>query len=115
MASTTLPTRSNGGGISPPPTVDIPPLSATTFDEIPTSLPAPRHRDVMNESSSERLKNDLAEYMGSLHSLLVRTMDSKRRVFSDSPAREEILAKIQQEEARIFAKIDAVKLILDSM
>ena len=114
-SSTILPTRSNGGGISPPLSVEIPPLSATTFEEIPMSLPAARHRDVMNETRTERIKNDLAEYKYELQSLLVRTMDSKRFIFSDIPGREEMLAKIHNEEVRISAKIDAITLIINSM
>lgn len=116
MASTPiiLPTRTNGGGIPRPPALEIPPLTATTFDEIPTSLPENR-RDIMNETPKERLCTDLYMYLSDLRSDLIVTMDSKRYVFDDSPNREESLARIRAEEERLQKLIAAVRLVIDSL
>jgi hypothetical protein len=95
--------------------VTIPPLSATHFDAIPTSLPAPRHRDIMNETDDERMKNDLALLRMKYQRDLIEKMDSKRSVFLDNPDREEVLASIRAEEDVIWQKIEAVKLLLSDM
>lgn len=84
-----------------------------TFEEIPTSLPAPRHRDVMNESSTDRLKKDLSELRARLHADLIPTMD-KRRMAScmeeaDVPA---FLAEVDAAETALWAKIKAVDTLL---
>ncbi len=95
--------------------VTIPSLSATHFDAIPTSLPAPRHRDVMNETPDERIKNDLALLRMKYQRELIEKMDSKRNVFLDNPDREEVLASIRAEEDVIWQKIEAIKLLLSDM
>lgn len=95
--------------------VSPPTLFATTFDEIPVSLPAPRHRNVLNESRDERLRNDLHEYLGELKRELIVTMDSKRSVFDDIPGRDVLLEKIAAAEEKIAHKIDSVNAILTDM
>jgi hypothetical protein len=102
------------GGI--PLHVTVPTLSATHFDAIPTSLPAPRHRDVMNETPDERLKNDLAMLRSKYQSDLVRVMDSKRvPILIDGAGRDELLARIRADEDAIWKKIDAINLLLSDM
>ena len=84
-----------------------------SFDEVPRSLPAPRHRDVMNESPAERLKNDLAELRGQIQSKILRTMDKRRRgVYLDEPERSEYLQKVYEEENALLMKLEAVNLLL---
>ncbi len=95
--------------------ITLPTLSATHFDEIPTSLPAPRHRDVMNETFDERMKNDLAILKGNLQSDLVVVMDSKRGVFPDTEGRDAILTDIHRKEIALMKKIDAIKVLLSDM
>ena len=95
--------------------VTIPSLSATHFDAIPLSLPAPRHRDVMNETDDERIKNDLALLRMKYQRDLIEKMDSKRSVFLDNPDREKVLASIRAEEDVIWQKIEAIKLLLSDM
>jgi len=112
--TTTFTTRTNGGGIPQPLTVEIPPLTATTFEAIPLCLPE-RIRDVMNESPKERLRTDLYEHLSKLRGELVVTMDSKRYVFDDLPNRDQLLKAIRDEEERLTALIDAVKLVIESL
>jgi hypothetical protein len=118
-----LPQRSNGGGIAPPPPlglqrsmtlgIQIPSITVTTFEDLPMSLPAPRARDVMNEHPRERLKKDLFELRGKIQSKLITTMDSRRRAVSMSEEeREAFLDLVQQKENALWAKLDAVDLLL---
>ena len=127
----TLPQRSNGGGISeePVPSLAKPtpgggitmPLRVDTsaprygsFDEIPTSLPAPRHRDLLNETPEERLKMDLAILRGKLQSDLVTVMDSRRALlYNDGPDdRIVVECQIDAKENALCAKIQAIDLLL---
>lgn len=108
-----LPTRTNGGGIPPP--LDIPPLSATTFEEIPTSIPAPRNRDIMNETNEVRLRNDLFEYLMKLEDDLINMMDTKRNIFPDMPNRDLLIEKIMAAEGRLRDKIDSIRALLKDM
>lgn len=102
------------GGI--PLHVSIPTLSATHFDAIPTSLPAPRRRDIMNETNDERIKNDLAMLRSKYQNDLVRMMDSKRiPLLLDGTGRDELLARIRADEDAIWKKIDAINLLLSDM
>lgn len=97
----------------PPLRVDTTLGSYNDFDEVPTSLPAPRHRDVMNETKAERLKGDLGELRAKIQGDLVRTMDKRRRgVFYDEPQRSEFLMQVDQEEHALWVKLDAVELLL---
>jgi hypothetical protein len=84
-----------------------------SFEEVPTSLPAPRHRDIMNETQKERLKGDLAELRGRIQGDLVRTIDKRRLgVYYDEPERSEYLYDVDEEERMLWVKLDAVELLL---
>jgi hypothetical protein len=138
-----LPKRSNGGGISMMPDLGhelspytddsaepvpgpgrivLPPRLDTTrptygsFDEVPSSLPAPRARDIMNESPAERLKMDLATLRGRIQSELVVVMDSRRRaVFFDNPEEgAAFLSKVREQETKLWKKLEAIDLLLQA-
>jgi len=100
--------RTPGGGISPLDTVQP---RYSSFGEIPTSLPAPRARDVMNETAEERLKADLATLRYDLQGQLVVCMD-KRRLAYEGPERESFLASINEEADKLWAKLKAVELLM---
>lgn len=123
-ASPVLPKRSNGGGIALLPrnggAGEVPPLRIDTsvdayddFDDVPSSLPAPRHRDVLNEPPSLRLRNDLAELRMRIQSKLVYVMDKKRRApYFEGEERALFLAKVNEEEHDLWAKLDAIEVLL---
>lgn len=131
--TTRLPQRSNGGGLSAetsppsfrsyservpdvPPILTAPPRTYGSFSEIPMSLPAPRHRDVMNESPSERLQSDLSERRARLSGKLVPVMDKMRRSILMDPADvPAFAASVRAEEDAIWRQIDAIDVILDSL
>jgi hypothetical protein len=92
--------------------VEIPPLSATRFEDVPTSLPAPRHRDILNESLNERLRNDLMKLFGETQSELINVMDSRRNVFADMTDRSARLSAIHEQEDALMEKIQAIKQLL---
>lgn len=98
--------RTPGGGLSP---LDTEQPTYALFEEIPTSLPAPRARDVMNETSEERLKGDLAALRSDLQGQIVEWMD-KRRLAYDGP--EATLISINKEVDKLWAKLKAVELLL---
>lgn len=101
---------------SPPlPPLSIPSLSATHFDEIPTSLPAPRHRDIMNETTEERIKNDLARFRSDIQNELVFIMDTRRNIFTDGAGKDELLDYLNDKEATLQNKLDAINVILKDM
>lgn len=110
--------RTNGGGLSalglgiPPLRIDTSAPHHESFEEVPTSLPAPRHRDMMNETKEERFKNDLAELRARIQDDLVLTMDKKRHAFDDDAERTDFIRKLAAEEAKLWAKLDAVNLLL---
>ena len=110
-----LPQRTNGGGLLPPPLrVDTFLGSYDSFEEVPTSLPAPRHRDVMNETKEERLKKDLGELRATIQGDLVRAMDKRRcGVFYDEPERSEYLRSVDDQENKLWLKLDAVELLMN--
>jgi hypothetical protein len=84
-----------------------------TFAETPLTLPAPRHRDIMNEVPKERLKKDLSDLRGQIQSDLVRVMDKRRRgVYLDEPERSEYLHKVDEQENTLWLKLDAVEILL---
>jgi hypothetical protein len=93
--------------------VDTSAPAYNSFEEIPTSLPAPRHRDVMHESPTDRLKSDLAELRGRLNAELVPTMDKRRMAAcmedADVPA---FLAEIDAAETALWFKIKAIDTLL---
>lgn len=126
-----LPKRTNGGGIcmapddsaepAPPPApLVLPPRIDTlrttygSFDEVPTSLPAPTARDIMNESPEQRLKTDLAVLKGQLQSELVVVMDSRRRAafFEDPDEGAAFLSNVREQEAKLWKKLDAIDFLL---
>ena len=92
-----------------------PTLSATTFDEIPTSLPAPRHRDIMNETLNERIKNDLARLRGEIQSELVNVMDMRRGVFINGLLKDALRNALNDEEIRLQNKLTAIDTILNDL
>ena len=124
-----LPMRSNGGGISmmpergdSPAPVPLPPRVSTSgpsygsFGEIPMSLPAPRARDIMNESPDERLRGDLAVLRGKLQSDLVVVMDSRRHAITyDNPDEAAaFLSTVRDQETVLWKKLDAIDLLLNA-
>lgn len=115
-----LPSRSNGGGIAPLGLqrsmtlgIQIPPITATNFEDLPMSLPAPRARDLMNETPKERLKTDLSILRGEIQSKLILVMDSRRRAVAlDGDERDDFLEEVQTKENALWAKLHAVDLLL---
>jgi hypothetical protein len=118
-----LPQRSNGGGIAPPPPpglqrsmtlgIQIPPITVTTFEDLPMSLPAPRARDLLSETPKERLKADLATLRGEIQTKLVLVMDSRRRAVAlEGDERDDFLEEVQKKENVLWAKLAAVDLLL---
>lgn len=107
--------EARGWGAVPPLRVDTSVRTYGSFSEVPMSLPAPRHRDVMNESHSERIRGDLAELKGQLQSELVVTMDRRRNAvcYDDGDEKAAFLAQVAKDEAAIWAKLDAVTLLLN--
>ena len=114
----TLPTRTSGVasarvGLSWPPPVDTSMPTYATVEETPLTLPAPRARDIKNESHKERLKSDLFFLRGEIQSKLILVMDTRRRAVAMSEEdREEFLETIQEKESKLWAKLDAVDLLL---
>ena len=78
------------------------------------SLPAPRHRDIMNETKEERLSMDLAELRGQLQGDLIVVMDSRRRLafYDNLEERVAEARKINSQENAIWAKLDAIDLLM---
>jgi hypothetical protein len=111
-----LPKRSNGGGIALAPCVETSVPSFRSFDEVPMSLPAPRNRDIMNETKEERLNMDLAQLRGQLQGDLIIVMDSRRRLafYDDLEERMAEARKINAQENAIWAKLDAIDLLLNA-
>ena len=85
-----------------------------SFSEVPMSLPAPRARDILNESPDERLKMDLAILKGKLQSDLVVVMDRRRNAvcYDNAIDRSIFLASIGIEEEAIANKLAAIDLLL---
>lgn len=113
-----LPQRSASGGIVPPllPRVDTTQPTYGSFSEIPTSLPAPRARDILNESPDERIRGDLGILRGKLQSKLVLTMDRARQAvcYDDPTERDAFLATVRADEQALWRKLDAVDLLLNN-
>ena len=113
-----LPQRSTGGGIAPSLLlrVNTSPRSYGSFSEIPTSLPAPRARDILNESPDERLRAELGTLRGKLQGKLIIAMDRARQaVCYDNPTeRATFLATVRADEQALWHKIDAIDLLLEN-
>jgi hypothetical protein len=109
-----------------------------SFDQIPDSLPTPRaaarrsstgtliaspvisplpepvRRDVMNESPSDRLRRDLQELRAHIYSDLIPVMDRRRMgACMGEPELSSFIHQVDQEEAKLQAKIAAIDLLLD--
>jgi hypothetical protein len=107
-----LPYRSNGSS-----GVEMLPTRSMTHHSEPHPRPPPIYislrRDVLNEMPNERLKRDLAELRGNLQSELVRVMDKKRiAAFSEESHRSEFFHYVDEEEHKIWKKLEAVELLL---
>lgn len=81
------------------------------------SLPAPRHRDVMNESRETRLKKDLLEMLTQFRSEMIDIMDGRRRamLYEDPEARDIYLASVAKNEANQWEKIHAAELLIHTL
>jgi len=67
----------------------------------------------MNETKEERLKKDLGELRATIQGDLVRAMDKRRcGVFYDEPERSEYLRSVDDQENKLWLKLDAVELLL---
>lgn len=105
----------------PPPTppftglrVQIPPRTQNT----PTfSLPAPRHRDIMNETRDVRIKKDLLEMLTQFRSEMIDVMDSRRRAmfYDNHEEREAYLAEVSKNESALWEKITAAEVLISSL
>lgn len=94
-------------------TVDTTQPSYTSFSQVPTSFPAPRARDIMNETSDERLRNDLSQLRSSLQANLLVTSDSRRRLaFMNAQEAAVFAAQVDAEESDLWAKVEAIDLLL---
>ncbi len=113
---TTLLMPSPSGGIAPPLLlrVDTSAPSYASFDEIPTSLPAPRARDILNETPDERLRADLSVLRGKLQRKLIVAMDRARQAvcYDDPTERATFLATVREDEQALWRKLDAVELLM---
>ena len=106
-----VPLPSHGIAWPPPVNTSIPVYS--TFEEIPLTLNAPRARDIKNESPRERLKADLSSLRGEIQGKLIVVMDTRRRAVAMSEEeRETFLEMTQEKESKLWAKLDAVDLLL---
>ncbi len=92
--------------------VEVPTLSATRFEDVPTSLPAPRHRDIMNETPETRLRNDLVKLLAETEADLIRVMDSRRNIYTEMTDRSSRLAEIDTDEDKLIEKVRAIKSLL---
>lgn len=98
--------RSMSLGVPSPPPVD-------TCEQTPLTLASSRMRDIVNETPKQRLKGDLSVLRGEIQNKLVRVMDSRRRAVAlEGEDREEFLESIHQKESALWAKLDAVDLLL---
>ncbi len=115
--------RSNGGGVEEavgwsaaipenlrPPPVVIPPLSETNLR---ISAPAPRHRDVMNESANIRMKRDLLQLLGEMQAQMVIDMDRRRDALSrEGGIAKALVSHYEKKEDEIWEKIHAAELLI---
>lgn len=110
--------RTSSGGIAAPLFLRVDTTQPTYdgFDGIPTSLPAPRARDILNESPDERLRADLGILRGKLQTKLVLAMDRARQAvcYDDAEERATFLATVRADEQALWRKLDAVDLLLNN-
>jgi hypothetical protein len=96
-----------------------PPIQIPTHNEgaVPMSLPAPRHRDVMNESRETRIKKDLLELLTRYRGQILDVMDSRRTAcfYDDPKKRDELMAEVRKKEDDLWDLIHAVELIISSL
>ncbi len=95
------------------PSLGVPSSFYSTFDEIPTSLPAPRARNLEEETPQERLKRDLSQLKMDLYHQLISVMD-RRRISNRYEAAEHdaFIIEILEEEHALWQKIDAITILL---
>jgi hypothetical protein len=81
------------------------------------SLPAPRHRDIMNESRDTRIKKDLLELIGDFQNELITVMDSRRRsiFMKNEEEREAYLADVDEKEADLWNKMRAAETLISAL
>lgn len=120
--------RTNGGGWCPheevalptatppasPPTVPRIHILPRTDNDFSISLPAPRHRDVMNESRETRIKKDLLELLTDFRSEMIDIMDSRRTATykEDDGTRCKYLEEVEKRETMAWEKIHAAELLI---
>ena len=115
MLGLALPMRSTMEGIQIPP-LTIEPQNYSTFEEIPTSLPAPRNRDVMNETVEERMRNDLQDLKLQLLKHLSKAMDSRYESLSMAEKERKVfLSSLTAKENALWEKFDAVETLLHGL
>ena len=120
------------GGAPPPPPM-TPPHSPRVFSEPPRlpprivvpnlnestlriSLPAPRHRDFMNETRETRLRKDLLEHLMDLRSEIITIMDHRRNgVYYEGEERAAFLEHWERKENEEWEKIRAAELLIHSL
>lgn len=93
--------------------VQISPPTFTSFDEIPTSLPAPIHRNILEETPAERLHKDLVLLKEDLFTKLNTVLESRDR--EDTMPMQDISAfhsNIQTECRVLWEKIRAIDTLL---
>ncbi len=110
---TTEPT-SGPGRVPLLPRVNTTGRSYGSFSEVPMSLPAPRARDIMNESPAERLRGDLAILRGQVQGDLIVAMDRARHAasYDDDDARSAFMASVRADERILQDKLAAIDLLL---
>jgi len=101
------------------PPVDIPRIEIPVVPDhgFSMSLPAPRHRDIMNESRDTRIKKDLLELIGDFQNELITVMDSRRRsiFMKNEEEREAYLADVDEKEADLWNKMRAAETLISAL
>ena len=113
--------KAGGGGAGRPPAtppllprIKIPPRA--NEGEFHFSLPAPRHRDIMNETHETRLKNDLCELLISYRGDMITMMDSRRPAcfYDNRVLRDEFMNSVNKKEYDLWQKIQAAECLIRS-
>lgn len=83
----------------------------------PISLPAPRHRDVMNETRETRIRNDLLEKISDFRAELIEVMDSRRTLYEGDriPDSDEPRRLLDRREEDLWKKINAAELLIEAL
>lgn len=94
-----------------PPKIQILPRTENDFS---ISLPAPRHRDIMNEDRQTRIKKDLLEILTDFRSEMIDIMDSRRTAIykEDDGSRCKFLEEVEKKETVAWEKIHAAELLI---